>query len=255
MFVGFNLSSLAMTPECENYYYDKGEKLFTKETKEDFSHLGSYIIKTDTLSADLISKDWFPQVNAQIFLSHSHRDQHIVTAFAGWLKKEIGVDAFIDSWAWGYCDDLIQKMQHTYIKTPNAFIRSHVYMILSTALAKMIDRTECFIFINTQQSINIKDIVTNGTSSSWIYHELLMSNLIRHKSLECHAGRPKPLQESLQISYNVNDYINSLHNLTVKDIEDWKDIVEDSKKCLPFYNDFTATDAMDILYEMKKVPR
>ena len=43
-----------------------------------------------------------------IFISHSHKDINKVIAFAGWLKTNFGLEAFIDSCSWGYCDELLK---------------------------------------------------------------------------------------------------------------------------------------------------
>lgn len=52
---------------------------------------------------------WFPKINADIFLSHSHKDEKLIIAFAGWLKDTFNLDVFIDSCIWGYSNDL-QKL-------------------------------------------------------------------------------------------------------------------------------------------------
>lgn len=55
----------------------------------------------EIIDGDAISQDWFPNINSNIFISHSHLDEEYVIAFAGWLKKNFNLNAFIDSCVWG----------------------------------------------------------------------------------------------------------------------------------------------------------
>ena len=50
-------------------------------------------------------------------------------------------------------------------------------MMLSTALNKMIDRTECMFFLNTSNSINDN----NQTYSPWLYSELATFSIVEKK--------------------------------------------------------------------------
>src|SRR5438270_6099619 len=56
-------------------------------------------IATDkaVLDGQAIRDAWFPQVQADVFLSHSHRNEEDVLMFAGWLDYTFGLKAFIDS--------------------------------------------------------------------------------------------------------------------------------------------------------------
>lgn len=65
------------------------------------------------LDGDVIQAEWFPTINAKVFISHSHED----LATALFLKKkfdEVNVPAFVDSVVWGYCDDLLKKIDNKY---------------------------------------------------------------------------------------------------------------------------------------------
>ena len=66
------------------------------------------------------------------------------------------------------------------------FTAYHSLMMLSTALTEMIYKTECIIFFNTPQSINmaseldkIKKNSKQSTISPWIYHELSMTTMLQ----------------------------------------------------------------------------
>lgn len=52
-------------------------------------------------------------------------------------------------------------------------------MMLSNSLNKMINKSECIIFLETKNSLDAKNIIENGTSSPWIYSELIATKLIQ----------------------------------------------------------------------------
>ena len=56
-------------------------------------------------------------------------------------------------------------------------IAGHVHMMLSTALANMIDKTECIMFLNTPNSVSTRDTKLK-TYSPWIYNEIEITRII-----------------------------------------------------------------------------
>jgi hypothetical protein len=60
------------------------------------------------LKANLLIAQWFPYINADIFISHSHKDYNDVVCLAGWLEEKFGLTAFVDSSVWGYSDRLLK---------------------------------------------------------------------------------------------------------------------------------------------------
>jgi hypothetical protein len=61
---------------------------------------------------------------------------------------------------------------------------SHVHMMLNTALHKMIDRCELFLFLGTPNSVSVKNGIENQKSlkSPWIYSELSFLKHVRKKT-------------------------------------------------------------------------
>lgn len=115
---------------------------------------------------------------------------------AGWLDEVCHVRAFVDSYIWAYSNKLLEKLDnkycvkerdgdhttYSYEKRNNS--TSHVHMMLNTALEKMIDKSECLFFVNTPNSIDIADTMKIGaTLSPWIFSELSLSQIVRHKKL------------------------------------------------------------------------
>jgi hypothetical protein len=105
------------------------------------------------------------------------------------LKKKHKLTAFIDSQIWGHSDELLKELDNEYCLNHGGETYSyekrngstaHVHMMLSYALARMIDRTECFIFLESHNSVTPKESVS-GTYSPWIFHELVTVDTIELK--------------------------------------------------------------------------
>jgi hypothetical protein len=45
-------------------------------------------LTTKALNADSIWDEWFPEVKADVFVSHSSRDARVAKLFTDWLKKK-----------------------------------------------------------------------------------------------------------------------------------------------------------------------
>lgn len=85
-----------------------------------------YLSPSGVLRASEIEDDWFPHINADVFLSHSHKDEKDVIAFAGWLKS-MGVTSFIDSCVWGYANDLLKQIDDEHCVQTTKSSGGHVY--------------------------------------------------------------------------------------------------------------------------------
>lgn len=45
----------------------------------------------------------------------------------------------------------------------------------------MMDQTECIIFLNTNNSVNVKSGIKNMTYSPWLFHEIAMTKILEKK--------------------------------------------------------------------------
>ncbi len=187
MFQGFNIEDLCFNNDFD-YFYNKGRSLYDEMSTNIQEKLSFLKDKKCVLNAEKIQSDWFPDIKADIFLSHSHADEKLAVAFAGWLNDNFGLRSFIDSCLWGYCDELLRIIDDNFCenddrKTYNYKSRnastSIVHMILMNALTKMIDKTECLIFLNTLNSIVLRDDISQKTYSPWIFSEIETSRYIR----------------------------------------------------------------------------
>jgi len=154
--------------------------------------------RKNTLSVDKISENLFLDIKPDIFLSHSHADEDDVIRLAILIEKELNLSVFIDSCVWGDAFKLLRKIDEKYCLNGETFdyhIRNHttsnVFMILNSALHKIIDNCEAFVFLGTDKSIPITNTFEDKKylSSPWIYSELQFAKLVR---------RTKPRQIALE---------------------------------------------------------
>lgn len=210
--------------------------------------LGTYIYGDDgVIDGTALQNDWFPQMNCNVFISHSHNDEHLAIAFAGWLWDNFKLASFIDSCIWGYADDLIKDIDNVYCRNVSSstynynkrnYSTSHVHMILNMALMQMIDQTECLFFLNTPNSICLDDINT-CTLSPWIYSEIGISQIIE-KKLRRTKYFSDSLDESLQIKYKLD--LSHLTSINVAKLNSWKK------------TNLQGVKALDGLYKMFPAP-
>lgn len=264
MFAGFNV--LIDKNWKYSSYYDSGLSIYEKHKNVITCGLEKYINPDGSLSETDIENDWFPEADAHVFLSHSHNDIDFVISFAGWLYEQFKIEAFIDSSVWGNSDELLRSIDNKYcvssryengdIKTYEYKLRnkstSNVHMILYTALMKMIDKTECLMFINTPSSLKWSEMFSEKsvTESPWIYGELLASKLIRNRSRAAHRKLiEKSFFEKASENYRnlAIEYTFDTKHLT-KITDDNLEYFEKKSVC---YED--ALDALDNFYRQNGI--
>jgi hypothetical protein len=237
-------------------YVNIGEQLHRKNKIDVKKKLESFKDSSGSLQASQIVAGWFPPIEADVFLSHSHEDEDKVFGLAGFLHTELGLSSFIDSGIWGYSDHLLRLLDDEYCyrestKTYSYERRnrstSHVHIMLSIALMKMIDGCECAMFVDTPNSISPKQYINDGdeTGSPWIYSEISMTSLVRRRSLAEHRGSfakssraMDSISEDLRIQYDVN--LDHLIELTRSKFAAWE-------KC-----GMVGTGALDALYALER---
>ena len=254
MYIGFELKEFDKGFFDDlDYYLDIGNKIASKHKRIVQDTLGEFKQYDGTLNGDKMQSKWFPQIDADIFLSHSHLDKELVIAFAGWLKSNFNLKVFIDSCIWGYSKKLQSIIDNKYSRNKEGILgydnvlyaSSHVNMMLNTALMQMIDSCECIMFINTPNSVKPREVV-DKIISPWIYSEIGMTKLIKKKILSDY--RLKSLNEStevfsdLPIEYNLDT--KHLIKLEKYDLHKWeKSFIEHVN-----FSDYP----LDYLYKLKK---
>lgn len=271
MYRGFNLSLE------NNFFREWGFKYFKylkKVGSDSFSSqktsieekINSFVRNDGSLDGSMMQANWFPQIEADIFISHSHKDEVLALALAGWLKKAFGLTAFIDSCVWGYSNELLKQIDdvyclngnHSYSYEKRNYSTSHVHMMLSVALTQMIDNTECLFFLNTPNSLT-PNPDKNQTESPWIYSEIAATRLIRKRPRKDY--RLKRTVESFskggritpRIRYDLPvDHLTDIDNEVLNNwAESWQ-----AEGCLndrfPQYSENLKVHALDKLYELTK---
>lgn len=255
MYRGFNLK---IPENLVTEYYEKGLEIYDQHLTDIKATLDQFLLDDNSLSGTKIIENWFPQINAHIFLSHSHADERKAIQLAGILHEKFDLITFIDSCIWGYSTDLLKEIDNNYCLNPSGktynyqkrnYSTSHVNLMLSTALNKMIDHCECTFFLNTPNAISSEDAVSK-TKSPWIFSEIATTQTIRRKR----PYRPKlslnkfskggPLnenaRESLSIKYDLE--LSHFSEITLNDLSNWINLTAAS-----------ASDALDNLYRLKSV--
>ena len=175
-------------------YLKKGKDIY--KDKEQIKYvLREFLNYEGELEGNKIIEEWFTNGKYDIFLSHSHKDKELVIAIAGMLNEKFGLKVFIDSQVWGYIYDLQKEIDDEYCKNEgkeNSYSydkrnvsTSHVHLMLSNALRKMIDSCNFFFFLDSQNSLKYVNINSeDATFSPWINLEIEITNTIRIKKIE-----------------------------------------------------------------------
>lgn len=230
-------------------------------SKEDIRmQLVSYLldskVEMGTIKAKSITSIFYPLRNSQVFISHSGQDKDIAVKLANWLWSNFKIESFIDSLFWGELPFLQRTMDEkictqfdkgTWSYKDRNYSTSYVHMMLSNTLSEMIKSCECFIFIDSNNSISYDPVdFEKDTSSPWIFHELYTVNtiqpiiperLVKHdESLEC-------FNESIEkaMRFDVTKEVFGLQPLYRKDLLDWSTLSKGKK----------SNDALDDLYDKK----
>ena len=218
-----------------------GDSCVINEHKEIFDDKIEYFIskKTGRLNAGKITASWFPQIKADIFISHSHGDYADVVALAGWLYQNFNIIAFVDGCVWGFCEKLLKLIDDKYCRMSNGnyydynkrnFSTSHVYMRLAMSISEMIHNTECAFFYNTPNSIIPSEMFSSTmyTLSLWIFTELEITRKIKTRKPEKHRILSKLIKEDFRqfsdnklfVEYEVN--LSHLIKLDVNFLTRWE---------------------------------
>lgn len=278
MFVGFNLKinkDFFSLPEESLDKYKKIGANHLNEYKKNFeSDLKKFIIEKNTISGTELQEEWFPQIKADIFISHSHIDEDLALALAGWLNKNFELSCFVDSSVWGYSNDLLEILNSKYsdkrkkndggdVYSYNSCnkVAQHVNMMLNVALHKMIDKTEAIILLNTSNSVEkFEGEKMNKTYSPWLYSELVCSELIRKKPLE--EYRTKAIMESiinkqvdnlLKIAYEFSS--EHLIDLSQDDLKKWEQQIPKPRILTSGYDNLGLEKEKNLnrLYKLKEL--
>lgn len=237
---------------------------FKKNNKALLNGLHEYILNKDNiLSATKIQEHLFPEIEADIFLSHAHTDEDQVISLAVYLE-DMGFKVFVDSCVWGNAFELLKEIDekhckfeggNTYNYQKRNFSTATVYMILNAALHRMIENSELFIFLGTENSLTIEDSIENQyyLRSPWIFSELTFVNQVVRfdkrfnlrsrsitSSIAIEDSKKLALDESLQMRFNKpkldfslsnDDFLGWLNSETNQFTKEYTIVGKEFEKC------------------------
>lgn len=270
MFKGFELTLSESDFLSNSGRYSESLRMTQDKIVDKFNEV---LLSDGKIDADKIIEEWFPSGQYHVFISHSHKDLELAEQLANWLYEKFKLTSFLDSHVWGYANNLLIDLnekyarngEETYAYEPVISNAAHVYLMLSTALAEAIDKSECLFFINTENALENMQIkgsqAESRTASPWIMHELKTSAMIRRRYSSDREERLlesaglESLEKSASFSFSVpTEHLLKLDqsNLSkwVEDcgveydagslrLKDWIQCVSNEKK---------EFDALDVLY-------
>ncbi len=234
-------------------YSHIGENIYINDRENFRQSLSKHTNKFGNIDVTSLETEWFPMVEADIFISHSGKDKKIVFGLMGWIKENFGLTVFVDSAIWGNSNELLKEIDDKYCLNENGETysydkrnesTSHVHMILSMALTKMIDKSECIMFCRTPNSLPYNHS-TLKTDSPWIYSEITATQLLRRKSrngviMHKNAILNETFSAEQRASFEYELPLSAFDLIDSKVLNEWKE--KHSKS--------TGIHGLDILYNL-----
>lgn len=259
MYRGFNLE-ISETID-ERIYSSKGKEHKDKMSEELIERLVHFISVDGVIDGNKVIENWFPVIECDIFLSHSHKDEQKAIALAGLLYENFGLKTFIDSTAWGFSDILLKFFDDKYCKHENGtsysyekrnFSTAHVHLMLNSALNKMIDSCEALFFLNTPNSMSINDTIDGKTRSPWIFSELATTQIIRKKTPQRLKQQTRTFSSKVTLSESARAQLNieyqiELSHFTKLDLYDIRHWIDKAK--------YSRENPLDILYSLNQIDK
>lgn len=228
MFSKFMLDATHGVSDFIEEYYDKDfEKNISDDSNKMKRKLDSCIdYDNNCIDGDKLEKELFKEINADVFISHSHNDKELAVAIYGLLKKEMGLAPFVDYCVWEHVNKTLNELNNRYnvirTETDNSkiynydkanYFASHLYLMLNSALNNMLNKTECLLFINTENSVIPLDRtnVSGQTFSPWIYSEIVMANTMQQTDPQ----RYNFLKHSYEHAAEMNEQVLITHKLNL----------------------------------------
>ena len=221
--------------------------------------IDSVNIENTIINGTQLQEEWFPvdfpDMKFDVFISHSHADVNkSVLPLASWFYTHLGLRCFIDSLYWQYADDLLRKFDNYYAykadsKTYDYRIRnyttSHVHIMLSMALMKMMDKTECILFVDSDNSIKYMK-GESQTPSPWIYEEISFANSLQVHIPQRYYTRICPIYESGgRLSERVFSEVSTPNIRYSVDLGKFQELTSTFLKSI----NFKGNDALDIIHK------
>jgi len=83
MFRGFNVKIDSLKAANFRNWYAAGLALFNRQQNQLTQALDNLVLSNGSLDGAILQQQWFPQVEADVFISHSHNDKETAIILAG----------------------------------------------------------------------------------------------------------------------------------------------------------------------------
>lgn len=244
-----DIRNLDADKNYKNYnFLDIGIKDFTNKVTEKAIDIESFI-KENIIDVTSLSNSVFPIKNKEettekkfdFFISYSYSDVETVNRLANYLSK-LDFKVFVDNQEWQSAYSLLKKFddkicytsKNTYSYEKRNITTTNIYLMLSTALAKVINNSEYFIIIKSKNSYN-KINNKYYTTSPWLQYEMEIFNLIApYKSIYTPQIITASMEsESMLLTWRGEYDINNSY-FSILTLNDLKNLKENKKNL----NDF-----------------
>lgn len=234
------------------------------------SGLADYLRSGGEFDGNKVEDKFFPtDMRFDVFISHFHRDEQLARKLAAYLQQTFGLEVFLDFQYWGCYKSLLAEIDRNWNYDENyaehgfkkgellnhpkcTFSASVMHMMLGVALARMIQSTECVIFVHSENE-KLTDSYKNELDeielgSPWVYHELWMTKLLAPS--EKTSSRYEKLTEAVSKSFapRLNAPVKQLSYLDGEMIVQWENKWKMKRLNDESFDRLAAGNALDILY-------
>jgi len=105
MYSGFNVDLSDLT--FHDGVLPAGQRQYDLNQEKVRAKLASFVAADGKIDGGDLQEEWFPTIEADVFISHSHKNLDKAIALSGWLHSR-GISSFLDSCVWGNADDLLR---------------------------------------------------------------------------------------------------------------------------------------------------
>lgn len=194
-------------------------------------HPANGIINGDKLKNIIFPTQGYGQEwNFDIFISHSHNDLSSAQKLASFLRNDLRMKPFIDSYIWGSADELLKEIDKDYCAHSNGksfdynkrnFSTSHVHTMLSMAILEIIARCKAFVFIESDESLDYNQLKDYNlkTISPWLYQELQYANMLSIAVFH-QLNEERSFSEGGRLTISYEADLSNFKSLTAKQLQE-----------------------------------
>lgn len=194
--------------------------------------LSCYDLKNGHFDGTKMQRLLFPQSQTSIFLSHSYVDINEAIAVREEIEERSDAKVFVDSLYWESVYDA-----QDYIKSEFGYktdsILKHLHIMITTAIAQMIQSSQYFLFLESQNSVSqsnsidssssiyqrfIENHEERSTQSPWIYYELQIAKMLEERGMGVGLENYKieSMQDTMKCFFDINDIIKRMQKIELE---------------------------------------